>query len=205
MPWGRALPLRCLHTPEGDLESQKSDQQPEAKAAKARNEVVVVVVGGGGTERQAGPHREEEEAMTAHPSRARMAGRAKEGDLDEIEIVDVFEQHCVHLVRARRDCWLRSAEGKQTEECLLEELAEKKCLAGHFCPSQARRFYVLRDGECSKWAERFAFGPSEESEAVNKNRARKKACRSVVMDLSKCLQGYRKYHPEYVPHSDDLA
>ncbi|QDZ19331.1 hypothetical protein A3770_02p18490 [Chloropicon primus] len=124
--------------------------------------------------------------------------------LDELEIVDVFQNYCIDFVRARRECWRNAKEGKGTGECIKEELAEKRCLATHFCPSQARRFYELREGECAKWAQRFAFGPSQESDSVCSNWAKQKVCRAVVMELSKCLSKYRKYNPEYIKHKDDF-
>jgi len=122
---------------------------------------------------------------------------------DPETIKEVFTTKCIDYIRLRRECWERSLEGKQGEECIREELREKKCLAINFCPSQATRFYDRRNGECSQWAEAFAFGPNEAQVEVSNSLGKKKKCRKVVMDLSKCLSKYREFNPAFIPHRDD--
>ena len=119
---------------------------------------------------------------------------------------------CGAFRRARIECWQRSLHGKGGEECLKEELLEKRCLARQFCPSQARKFYgnrgeadtgddaapsstsrqpdrkgQLRDGDCSLWAESFAFGPNLVQKEVAANRKKAKQCSKISHNLSKCL------------------
>ena len=87
----------------------------------------------------------------------------------------------------RQNCWSNSPEGKHTEECFIEELAEKKCLAARLCPAQFKTFYQYT--ECHLWAESFAHtnDPSytEARERINKDHALKNMCRGIVLDLSK--------------------
>lgn len=122
-------------------------------------------------------------------------------DLDSIK--NVFLINCADHVRVRKECWERSLEGKGGEDCIREELQEKRCLATNFCPKTAHRFYELDNGECSKWAEAFAFGPNEAQREVNESQRKKNNCRQVVMTLSKCMSKFREYNPNFEPHKDD--
>lgn len=127
----------------------------------------------------------------------------------------VRREVCGAFRRARIECWQRSLHGKVGEECLKEELLEKRCLARQFCPSQARKFYgnrgerdegtdpeatstsrppdresQLRDGDCSLWAESFAFGPNLVQKEVAANRQKAKQCSKISHNLSKCLANF---------------
>jgi hypothetical protein len=108
-------------------------------------------------------------------------------------ISDVYQIHCVDVIRRRKECWDRSLEGKQGEECIREELKEKRCLSSYLCPSQSKNFYVSKQGECSKWAEAFAFGPNDTQRTVLNDRKKMKHCRKVVHKLSKCMSKYSSY------------
>jgi hypothetical protein len=124
----------------------------------------------------------------------------------------VYEDACGARRRARVECWQRSLHGKGGEECLREELLEKRCLARHFCPNQADEFYgasrnlvssvpssgsgssntpaktsKLRSGDCSLWAEAFAFGPNAVQRSVSADKKKIAKCRKITQRLSKCL------------------
>ena len=105
---------------------------------------------------------------------------------------------CKDFVMNRQTCWSNSPEGKHTEECFIEELAEKKCLAARLCPAQFKTFYQYT--ECHLWAESFAHenDPSytEARERINNDRALKNMCRGIVQDLSKEMSKYSKYREE---------
>ena len=94
--------------------------------------------------------------------------------------------------------------GIQGEECVREELLEKRCLAEWLCRQEARRFYYdpMRRGRggasaseaaasCSTLVEKFAF---EENEALLPDDVGGddwKQCRIIVHELAKCLSKYR--------------
>jgi hypothetical protein len=117
------------------------------------------------------------------------------------EIEHVFHTTCADLIRTRRECWERSLEGRGGEECIREELLEKRCLATNFCPSQAKRFY---DSSCQSFIEAFAFGTNQAAREVGRSAKQKKRCRKITMTLSKCLAKYRHFNPTFVPHRDDI-
>ena len=105
--------------------------------------------------------------------------------MNDVESIErVFQHECYEQVRTRRECWERSLEGKEGEECVCEELLEKKCLAIHFCPLQAKRFYFKKNGECSKWAEAFAFGTN--------------STQLEVSSSSNSLATHKVYHIKYL-------
>lgn len=117
------------------------------------------------------------------------------------DVQQVYQTHCADVVRLRKECWERSLQGIHGEECIREELKEKRCLATHLCPTNAKRFYQNNNGQCSLWAEAFAFGPNDVQRAVSKDRTKMKKCRKIVMDLSKCMSKYTQYNspPSFVP------
>lgn len=117
------------------------------------------------------------------------------------DVQQVYQTHCADVVRLRKECWARSLQGIHGEECIREELKEKRCLATHLCPTNAKRFYQNNNGQCSLWAEAFAFGPNDVQRAVSKDRIKMKKCRKIVMDLSKCMSKYTQYNspPSFVP------
>jgi len=108
---------------------------------------------------------------------------------------------CDHLSLQRQKC--HALYGKHGEDCLLEELTEKRCLSHQHCPAEAQQYYG-REGWpkalCASWAEQFAFAGTLEREhhedasrKVNGSKRIRRECRQMVMDLAKCLQ--RNYKP----------
>jgi len=117
---------------------------------------------------------------------------------------------CRQEIQERVDCYKHQKDGKNTEECFREELTEKRCLSFYCCPRQAKKFYGSPAGSeekalCSLWAEAFAFTVndgknsaddifwhSEGREFVNQDVEDRKKCRTVLMDLTKCMSAYSK-------------
>ena len=113
---------------------------------------------------------------------------------------------CREQIKARQKCYDHEGKGVNTEACYEEELNEKRCLAFHCCPLEAKRFYGSPGtkhegkGECALWAEHFAFGNSkdemnarihtESREIVNRSEEKSRRCRKVLMDLSICMSHY---------------
>ena len=88
--------------------------------------------------------------------------------------------------------------GIQGEECVREELREKRCLAELLCRQEARRFYydpIRRGGgseaSCSTLVESFAFEENEGLLPDNVGGDDKQHCRAIVHELAKCLSRYR--------------
>ena len=113
---------------------------------------------------------------------------------DTAAVERVYASTCADFVRARKECWQRSLLGKDGEECLREELLEKRCLAHNFCPRQAKRYYgapgAARKGRCASWAEAFAFGPNDDQAAVNGDPRLRKKCRKAAFSLATCLSEF---------------
>lgn len=97
--------------------------------------------------------------------------------------------------------------GKLGEDCLVEELEEKRCLSFQHCAQQAKAYYGTangRKGLCASWAEAFCFADSsinllnekdvahheKARELVNSNPNVKSECRSIAMDLAKCMKSF---------------
>lgn len=112
---------------------------------------------------------------------------------------------CKELTERRKQC--HDVYGKLGEDCLVEELEEKRCLSFQHCLPQAKAYYGTangRKGLCASWAEAFCFADSrinmmnendvEHHEKartlVNGNRDVKTECRSIAMDLAKCMKSY---------------
>lgn len=111
-----------------------------------------------------------------------------------------------------------SVYGKMGEDCLNEELSEKRCLSLYHCSKQAKEYYgdapmslQVDDGQaptymykkaiCASWAEAFAYGDKQleyghkvtehhqkAREVVNGNKALKRECRDIAFNLAKCLR-----------------
>ena len=114
---------------------------------------------------------------------------------------------CAVETKRRWEC--HKLYGKLGEDCLVEELQEKRCLSFQHCPAEAQAYYLTKNGEkgiCASWAEAFCFarssmiddeGGSKERhissrDRVNSNRRLKKECRQVALDLVKCLKNKRR-------------
>lgn len=108
---------------------------------------------------------------------------------------------CEAWTKLRKDC--HQLYGKLGEDCLVQELEEKRCLAFKHCAPQARAYYgsvsgTRSKGLCASWAEAFTFAGelmdetvkdhhSKARELVNSQPPVKAECRRITMDLAKCL------------------
>jgi len=122
---------------------------------------------------------------------------------------------CAYYSECRRKC--HNVYGKMGEDCLSEELQEKRCLAIRHCPRQAQQYYGaeiegLPKALCGSWAEAFAFGGNSNAQTiqnskelelkhgpdfvehhlkaqqhVNASSHLKRECRAIAMELAKCL------------------
>merc|ERR1711982_286431 len=83
--------------------------------------------------------------------------------------------NCINLTERRQKC--HNTYGKFGEDCLVEELEEKRCLSFLYCPTEAQAYYVTplqqkkhqsndddntsininKKGLCASWAESFCF------------------------------------------------
>lgn len=108
--------------------------------------------------------------------------------------------------------------GKMGEDCLNEELSEKRCLSLHHCPKQAKEYYgdaamslgvddgqaplyLSRKAICASWAEAFAYSDNKLEYGtvatehhrkargiVNKDKRLKRECRDIAFNLAQCLR-----------------
>ena len=92
----------------------------------------------------------------------------------------------------RQQCHM--LHGIHNEECIREELSEKRCLAELHCRTEALRFYTTeaktssrRRWSCSAYIERFAFPENELMLPENIEKSDREYCRRVVYDLARCL------------------
>ena len=106
---------------------------------------------------------------------------------------------CKTLSARREKC--HHLYGKLGEDCLIEELEEKRCLAFKYCQREAIEYYGTPNGRkalCASWAESFCFGSELVEEnlrehhlrsqsAVNTHSNLKAQCRAVTVELSKCM------------------
>jgi hypothetical protein len=107
---------------------------------------------------------------------------------------------CESASRAVRQCHLR--HGIQGEDCVREELLEKRCFAENLCRHEARLFYYepLQVGpnssvtSCSTLVEAFAFPENEmliPDDITTIDPKQRAECRAIVHDLAKCLSKYK--------------
>ena len=106
------------------------------------------------------------------------------------------QQHpCEAPSAARQLCHM--FHGIQGEECVKEELLEKRCFAELLCRQEAKRFYydpIRRGGSeasCSTLVENFAFEENAGLLPDDVGREERKHCRTIVHELAKCLSKYR--------------
>jgi hypothetical protein len=106
---------------------------------------------------------------------------------------------CSFVSSKREEC--HSIHGKQGEDCVREELSEKRCLAELFCPREATKFYrepirrggsiiggYTTSGSCSALVERFAYPENELSIPDDISKTERERCREIVHNLAKCMQ-----------------
>jgi hypothetical protein len=108
--------------------------------------------------------------------------------------------NCKALTTRREKC--HYLYGKLGEDCLVQSLEEKRCLAFQHCARQAQAYYGTASGKkalCGSWAESFCFGQPlidddlrddhlRAQQAVNADKKLKKQCRVVTLDLAKCMR-----------------
>ena len=112
---------------------------------------------------------------------------------------ETARKKCITYVEKRRDCWKESVSGnKNTEQCFVEELAEKKCMSECLCKDIYLNFYVR--SSCHLWAESFAHKDIPKyrnaKEQINKNKEIKEVCKALTLQLSHCISKYMKYSDE---------
>jgi hypothetical protein len=116
---------------------------------------------------------------------------------------------CRDVVKNRQMCYEGSGLPKGGEECLIEELEEKRCLSFQLCPREAAAYYGTLEGEkglCSLWAESFAFTRDDArvhsatkeahqrgSDVVMADKRKQQACRERVYNLSKALAKFSPF------------
>ena len=103
---------------------------------------------------------------------------------------------CSQPTLQRQECHM--LHGIQNEECIREELTEKRCLAELHCQREATNFYHRssrasnKRWSCSALVERFAFPENEMvlpdiSSIAKEDREH---CRKVVYELARCLSKF---------------
>ena len=119
--------------------------------------------------------------------------------------IEAALESCQEKIDRRKFCYANSNKDRGGEECFIEELEEKKCLASHLCLREADAFY---GGICSKWAESFAFAKDnkvslpvqreykEARELVMADKRKIAGCRLISMNLAKCLAQYSPFERE---------
>ena len=124
---------------------------------------------------------------------------------------------CSNFINARDLCWKKSKDGRNGEDCLVEELREKRCLSSILCPTEAKLFYGDSQYEdekapCSLWAEAFAFSFEKVGkdiqqlhllgrESIASNHEAVVRCGNVSHRLSRCMS---TQHQSLVLSSVDL-
>mmetsp|Transcript_16540 Transcript_16540/g.36003 ORF Transcript_16540/g.36003 Transcript_16540/m.36003 type:complete len:118 (-) Transcript_16540:1823-2176(-) len=106
---------------------------------------------------------------------------------------------CERVSFARTQC--HAFYGIQNEECVREELTEKRCYAELLCRREAVRFYYEplrrpRGGgdsaaSCSTLVEIFAFPENKDRLPDNVDNKDRKHCRGIVHELAKCLSKHK--------------
>ena len=105
---------------------------------------------------------------------------------------------CSTLIGRRKNC--HALYGRLGEDCVSEELEEKRCVSFSYCASEAMAYYGSKrekKGLCASWAEHFSVTLSAEDDVrehheqardtVNKDAKLRNKCRRVTMELSKCM------------------
>jgi len=118
---------------------------------------------------------------------------------------------CSFVSSKREEC--HSLHGKQGEDCVREELSEKRCLAELFCPREATKFYrepIRRGlGSCSALVERFAYPENELLLPEDISKGERERCREVVHTLANCMQRHNTSRfltqPQFVNTTDQFT
>ena len=98
-------------------------------------------------------------------------------------------QQCQEAVNTRKFCYSTSQRELGGEDCLIEELTEKRCLSFMLCPKEAKDYYGSKDGDkavCALYKEAFAFA-REDARVDEGTKARSKQ-RVVVPLLDDCIR-----------------
>lgn len=117
------------------------------------------------------------------------------------------KRRCEAETKKREFCYKQSTHDKGGEDCLVEELQEKRCLSSVLCPKEATAFYGKDEKSkalCSLWAEAFAFTRDNSSvdfdtrqqheqgkAVIDADRRKQFRCRTAVLDLAKCLHSFK--------------
>ena len=109
------------------------------------------------------------------------------------------KKSCTNFALTRKKCWKSSVSGnKNTEECFIEELEEKRCMSECLCNDVYKNFYER--SSCHLWAEAFAHKNSSKyinaRDQINKNKDLKAACKKLTHQMSACMSMYMKYSNE---------
>ena len=115
-------------------------------------------------------------------------------------------QQCQEAVNTRKFCYSTSQRELGGEDCLIEELTEKRCLSFMLCPKEAKDYYGSKDGDkavCALYKEAFAFAREdarvdEGTKELHANaavrgegdKALSQACRARGMNLVHCPSNY---------------
>ncbi|OEU14003.1 hypothetical protein FRACYDRAFT_242356 [Fragilariopsis cylindrus CCMP1102] len=105
------------------------------------------------------------------------------------------EDDCEQYSVRRSRC--HDVYGNRGEECLHEELTEKRCISMQRCPRQAIEYYELEYGE------HVAIHHKEAHEIVSNDTKLRKECRQIAMDLALCL--LINYYYKSEPHDCFLS
>jgi hypothetical protein len=127
---------------------------------------------------------------------------------------------CQPFTDRREQC--HSIYGNKGEECLNEELTEKRCLSLQHCPKQAKEYYgdvvmtgtsttsstpsyLYHKGLCASWAEHFAYRDELQfgtkvvehhrnaQQIVNNDKKLKLECRAIAFQLAQCIRSKRLF------------
>lgn len=117
------------------------------------------------------------------------------------------KKHCALETQKREFCYKQSLHDKGGEDCLVEELQEKRCFSSKLCPKESRAFYGRDDNSkavCSLWAEAFAYTRDDHpvdfetrqlheqgKSFIDADRSKQSKCRAVLHDLAKCMHSFK--------------
>jgi len=124
------------------------------------------------------------------------------------------EERC-RIAAHRREFCLEQSEagvGASDDNCLIEQLEEKRCVSTILCPVESCAFYGSDQNTkeiCALWAESFAYTEVTSDKVplelqtdhmqarnyVNEDARRRAQCRIIVQNLSKCMHKHTMGKP----------